>query len=272
MSGHPLPSSLPLWSVVIPYFNERDYLPSCLASLIAQDYRPLQLILVDNASTDGSEDVCRALLADSPGITAVYLHEPRPGKINALECGLARVDTDFVAFCDADTFYPPHYIRRCAEVFAASPPKVGAVMAVDLDGPPQPGPRRRRLIRKMVKSRIFSNQCLTGGFGQTFRTAILRAAGGFSTKHWSYVFEDHEVMHRVLKIARSRYDYDLWCLPSKRRANRTSVDWTHFEKRLYGITPFALKDWYFYSFLSRRLAARKQDLLALREKTWMTTG
>jgi glycosyltransferase involved in cell wall biosynthesis len=80
MSGHPLPPSLPLWSVVIPYFNERDYLPSCLASLIAQDYRPLQLILVDNASTDGSEDICRALLNDCPGITAVYLREPRPGR------------------------------------------------------------------------------------------------------------------------------------------------------------------------------------------------
>ncbi len=186
-----------------------------------------------------------------------------------MECGLAHVDTEFVVFCDADTFYPTHYLRRCAEVFAAAPPNVSSVMAVDLAAPPVSGATRRRQIRKMTKSRIYTNQCLTGGFGQTFRTATLRAAGGFSTKHWPFVLEDHEVMHRVLKIARSRYDFDLWRIPSKRRADRSKVDWTTLEKRLYGILPFALKDWYFYSFLSKRLVARKQDLLALREKTWL---
>ena len=44
------------WSVVIPYFNERDYLPATLASLYTQDMRAFRLILVDNASTDGTRD------------------------------------------------------------------------------------------------------------------------------------------------------------------------------------------------------------------------
>ncbi len=124
------------WSVVVPYFNERNYLPAMLASLIAQQFRPFELILVDNASTDGSEDLARGILKYAIGITPLYLREPRPGKINAMECGLARVGTEFVAFCDADTFYPPHYLARCDEVFAASKADVVAVMAGNLSGPP----------------------------------------------------------------------------------------------------------------------------------------
>ena len=256
------------WSVVVPYYNERDYLPAMLASLIAQQFSPFRLILVDNASTDGSADLARDILRDTAGITAVYLHEPRPGKINALDCGLAQVDTEFVAFCDADTFYPSHYLARCDEIFAASKSDVVAVMAGNLSGPPITGAPRRRQIKTMIVSKILSRQAHTGGFGQTFRTAALRSAGGYASALWPFVLEDHEVMQRVFKHGRARFDFDLWCTPSNRRADRSKVDWTLAERLLYHATPFALKDWFFYSFLARRFSARGLGQANLREKTW----
>jgi len=256
------------WSVVVPYYNERNYLPAMLASLIAQDFRPFQLILVDNASTDRSEDLARDILKDVAGITPVYLHEPRPGKVNALSCGLARVDTELVAFCDADTFYPPHYLTRCDEVFAASAPDVVAVMAVNLSGPPTTGAPRRRQVKTMIVSKILSKQAHTGGFGQAFRTTALRSAGGYTSALWPFVLEDHEVMHRVFKHGRARHDFYLWCTPSNRRADRSKVDWTLTERLLYHVTPFALKDWFFYSFLARRFSARGLGQMNLRERNW----
>lgn len=259
---------VPRWSVVIPYFNEIDYLPKTLAALLAQDFHSFQLILVDNASTDGSGDLARSLLRDAR-VPVVHLHEPRPGKINALECGIARVDTPFVATCDADTFYPPHYLRRCDEVFHAAGPDVVAVMAVDLTAPPTAGRPRRRQRKKLLWSRIFTRQALTGGFGQSFRTQALRAVGGFSAARWPYVLEDHEIMQRLFKIGRSRYDFDLWCIPSARRADRTAADWTLLERRLYRYLPYRFKDWFFYSFLAKRFAARNLGHLALRRKTWL---
>ncbi len=256
------------WSVVVPYFNERGYLLATLASLIAQDFRPFKLILVDNASTDGSADLCRTLLKGCVGITPVYVDEPRPGKINALECGLAQVDTEFVSFCDADTFYPPHYLKRCAAVFADSSPDVVAVMASNLSGPPDRGSARRRQIKTMLVARLLGRQAHTGGFGQNFRTAALRQAGGFSTALWPFVLEDHEVMQRIFKIGRARYDFDLWCVPSNRRSDRTAVNWTLSEQLLYHLVPFGFKDWFFYSFLAGKFAQRKMDQTKLREKTW----
>lgn len=266
----PLPeTAAPRWSVVLCYYNERDYLPATLASLLAQDLDAFQLILVDNASTDGSLEICKEVLKDSKGVTPIYLHEPRPGKVNALECGLARVDTPFVAFVDADTHYPPHYLRRCTDMFENGPQDAVAAMAVNLTGPPTGGPALKRQVKKVRKGNTFNKHCHTGGFAQNFRTDILKRAGGFSMAHWPYVFEDHEVMQRVHKFGRSLYDLDLWCIPSDRRSERASVDWTMFERKLYGLLPFFLLDWYFYTFLAPRFAARKLGQLNLRQKTWL---
>ncbi len=257
---------MPSWSVVLPYYNETGYLRPTLESLLAQEFRDFRLILVDNASTDGSADLARAVAAMHPDIETVHLAESRPGKINALECGLAAVQTAFVAFCDADTFYPPHYLRRCDELFASS--DAVAVMAMDLPADHEGPAARRKRAKVMAVSRILPRQTHTGGFGQSFRTEVLRQAGGFSAARWPYVLEDHEVMQRVFKYGRSVYAPDLWCIPSTRRKDRTGVGWTTAEQLLYHATPFALKDWFFYRFLARRFAARALDNTKLRQKSW----
>lgn len=254
------------WSVVLPYYNETGYLRSTLESLFAQTFRDFRLILVDNASTDGSADLARTIAAQHPDIETTHLTESRPGKINALECGLAAVETDFVTFCDADTFYPPHYLRRCDELFQST--DAVAVMAMDLPADHEGRAAQRKRAKVMTVSKILSKQTHTGGFGQSFRTEVLRKAGGFSARLWPYVLEDHEVMQRVFKFGRSVYAPDLWCIPSNRRKDRTSVGWTTAEQLLYHATPFALKDWFFYRFLASRFTARALDNIKLREKSW----
>jgi len=141
-------------------------------------------------------------------------------------------------------------------------------MASGLSGPPVAGAPRSRQIKAMIVSKILSKQVHTGGFGQTFRTSALRSAGGYASAFWPFVLEDHEVMQRVFKYGRACYDFDLWCTPSNRRADRSTVDWTLTERLLYHATPFALKDWFFYSFLARRFSARGLGQMNLREKTW----
>ncbi len=262
------PRDKPRWSIILPYFNEEKFLAATLKGLMAQTLRPFQLIVVDNASTDSSARLCREILQEARDIRAVHLHEPRPGKTNALELGLKHADTEFVALCDADTYYPPHYLEKCTSLYDASPSDVVAVMAVHQM---QEGTRLRKFLRQakvVFRSYIYTKQCLTGGFGQTFRTSALKGVGGFSANIWPYVFEDHEIMQRLFKVGRSRYDFDLWCVPSERRNDRSRVDWTYWERRLYGILPFAFKDWYFYTFLARRFDARGLYQVRLREKTW----
>ncbi len=256
------------WSFVIAYYNEAAFLPATIASIAAQTERPIRLILVDNGSTDGSADIARDAAAGLDGIEAVHLSEARPGKIHALETAMAHLTTEFAAFGDADTFYPPHYLATATRAFDRAGDVV-AVMALGMTGDPEgPAMRRRRRLYSGVVTRILSRQTHTGGYGQAFRTAALKAAGGFSERHWSYVLLDHEIMQRVLKLGRAVYPYDFWALPSPRRSDRRRVRWTLAERILYHATPFALKDWYFHRFLGPRLAARGITHLNLREKPW----
>lgn len=251
-----------MWTFVIAYYNEAAYLGATLDSLAAQTVRPFRLILVDNGSTDASAAIARAAVL--PGVEVVHLSEPRAGKIFALEAAMPHLATAFVAFGDADTHYPPDYLATAQAAYTA--PDIVAVMATDV--PPDAARALRKRRHNRIASWLWPKQTHTGGFGQTFRTAALVAAGGYAERHWSYVLMDHEIMQRVVKQGRVVYPFDLWCIPSERRTDRTRVRWTLAERLIYHFTPAPAKDWYFYRFLGPRLRARKLGHLNLREKTW----
>ena len=249
------------WTFVIAYFNEEAFLGATLDSLAAQTVGPFRLVLVDNGSTDASPQIARR---EMPGIEVIHLSEARPGKIFALEAAMPLIETDLVAFGDADTFYPPHYLATAAAALEC--PDVVAAMATDVPADARKARRKRR--HNQIVSRLWPKQTHTGGFGQTFRTAALKAAGGYAHRYWSYVLMDHEIMERVLKQGRAVYPHDLWCIPSPRRSDRRRVRWTLAERLLYHFTPSVAKGWYFHRFLGPRLARRKATHLNLREKTW----
>ena len=251
----------PDWSVVIPFFNERTLLPKTLESMAAQQVR-LRLILVDNGSTDGGAGVatatCRRL-----GLDFVLVHEARPGKIAALAAGLRLVRTIYVATCDADTWYPADYLANAGRVLAEGNVVVGAYFVragASADAHDKAG---RRIVKTAA---LLRGQCHTGGAGQAFRTDVLRRAGGFDVQRWSYVLEDHEIIHQVLKHGKMGYATDLWCVPSPRDRDRPSIRWTLAERLLYAALAPIAGDWFFYRFLAGRLDARRLSSQSIRER------
>ncbi len=256
------------FAVVIPYYNEASYIAETLASLLAQSHPVSQLILVDNASTDGSEMICRRILAKSRIPDVLYLRESRPGVIYALEHGARHVQTEFMAFADADTYYPPHYLASCARLFRTRRGRCVGVMAKDIYSQPNTWNSLTARWVFPILSKILPWHCFAGGAGQTFRTEAFRAAGGYSSAHWSYVLQDHEIVNRIHKLGPTVYHPDHWCIPSPRRGDRSDVSWTKAEQLLYFLTPAIGHDWFFHRFLARRFEERQMDQLKLREQTW----
>lgn len=254
--------------MVVPYFNEERYIARTLESLLGQTLRPFKLVLVNNGSSDASEHICRRLAGSADGIELRFLDEYTPGQVHALETGIARVDTDYVAICDADTFYPPHYLSLANSIFAQADTSVVAVMAMDIYSDPDSIAARLARLKGTVVSRLLRNQCHTGGYGMCFNADVLRRAGGYSKEAWPYVVKDHELVNRVLRLGRTVYSYDLWCMPSDRREDRGAVRWDLLERVLYHLTPFALKEWYFHRFLGPRLQRRRQHEVVLRNQSW----
>lgn len=258
----------PLLTILLPFFNEEGWIGKTLDSLAAQTDRRFCLLLLDNGSTDQGAKEARTHLAALPDIEARILPVSTPGKVNALAHGLALVSTPIVAICDADTHYPPCYVAQCLSLFTART-DAAAVMAIDLYHPPESKSAAQRIDRILRKVRRYRNQCHAGGYAQAYRTDALRAVGGFDTGRWPFVLEDHEIVHRVMRMGRVIYDRGHYCFPSQRRANRRHVSWTWEERLLYRYVPYGRMDWFFYQFLWRRLERRKAYSVALRAKDWI---
>lgn len=255
------------WSVLVPFFNERDFLAATLGSLAAQTV-PVRVILIDNGSTDGSAAIataaCRRLGLDHELVT-----ERRAGKVPALAAGLTRVATPYVATCDADTWYPAHYLAGAQRVLERGHAIAGAFFV------PEAADRRqvRREARRIAATAaLLRGQCHTGGAGQAFRTDALRRAGGFDPDRWGYVLEDHEIIHRVLKHGTMGYAPGLWCCPAPRPRDRASIRWTLAERLLYCVTAPVAGDWFFYRFLASRLRSRRLTSERMRERQFQDVG
>ncbi len=251
-SGSGFRPALPRWTVVVPFHNERDFLPIMLRSLAVQS-QPFRLILVDNGSTDGSAEIAMDL-CNHIGLSATLLHERRPGKVSALQTGVGDVVTELVATCDADTIYPHDYLARAAVLLDEG----DAVAAVAATAPPESSGFDRKLagLHIALASRVLRQQCLNGGAGQVFRTNALRAAGGFDPQVWNWVLEDHEIMARIEQWGRIAYHRDFLCLPITRPRSVSTVGWNTVERLRYHATTPSGRQAFFHQFLGPRLRQR----------------
>lgn len=256
----------PAWSVIVPYYNEHDFIEGTIRSAIGQTGATFRLILVDNKSDDGTEDLCRRILTEAPHVDVLYLREDRPGHLFALDRGFGATDTPYVCFWDADTVYPAHYLAEAERLLRDE--AFVAAQAIDVYGDPYSQAGERRRFRMRMTQKLLARQGHVGSYGQCFRTDALRRAGGPMSAGWHYVLYDHELMQRVFKQGRGTGSSALWCLPSARRGANAHVRWTLWERILYHATPFALKDWFFYRFLGPRFEQRQMVQQNLRVRDW----
>lgn len=89
-------------SVVIPVYNVEKYLPECLDSVINQIYKNLQIILVDDGSTDSSGKICDEYAEKDNRITVV--HQKNAGAGAAKNTGLELIDGDYFSIIDSDDY------------------------------------------------------------------------------------------------------------------------------------------------------------------------
>ncbi len=109
-------------SVVIPCFNYGRYLAEAAESVLTQSLRELELIIVDDGSTDDSRDVARALIAAHPGESIELIAQPNCGVPGAVRnAGIARARGEYVVCLDADDMLEPYYLEACALALDTDP-------------------------------------------------------------------------------------------------------------------------------------------------------
>ena len=95
----------PLISVIVPVYNIMDYLPRCVQSLREQTYRNLEILLVDDGSTDGTGQLCDQLAAQDGRIRV--LHKENGGTSSARNLGIEKARGEYLGFVDSDDYVEP---------------------------------------------------------------------------------------------------------------------------------------------------------------------
>jgi glycosyltransferase involved in cell wall biosynthesis len=106
----------PLISCIVPVYNGERYLAEALDSILAQTYGPLEILVVDDGSTDRTSEVVAGY-----GSAVRTLHQPNAGPAAARNRGIAAANGAFLAFLDADDCWHPAKLERQMTRFAARP-------------------------------------------------------------------------------------------------------------------------------------------------------
>lgn len=107
----------PLVSIVIPSYNQGRFIRETIDSVLAQDYRPIEVLVLDGASKDETVDVLRSY--DAPELQ--WWSEPDKGVVDAVNKGLARASGSIVAIQSSDDTYLPGAITAAVDAFESDP-------------------------------------------------------------------------------------------------------------------------------------------------------
>jgi len=166
-------------SIIIPSYNYASYLPEAIRSALAQTHRPIEVIVVDDGSTDDTPQV-----AASFGDAIRYIRQPNAGLSAARNRGIAEATGDLLVFLDADDILDPTMVERSLAAWAQLRPQPALVAhiprRVDEQCTPMPDPglplaanRDYSQLELLIKNR-FPPTLLAS-------RAAIQALGGFDT-------------------------------------------------------------------------------------------
>lgn len=182
----------PLISIIVPIYNAEAYLPECIESICKQTYRELEIILVDDGSTDQSYGICSQYKDRDSRIK--LLHRENGGHTSARKAGLLVATGEYMGFVDADDWIDADYYEKFAEAVTDRCADMVCVQSVFVEYP------------EMTKQRIFG--CPAGVYKgkELLRLAAgerLFAAKELSRSLWTKLFKK-ELLEEVLPLVDER--------------------------------------------------------------------
>jgi hypothetical protein len=176
----------PRVTVVVPCYNYGHYLPACVGSVLDQRDVDVDVLVIDDASTDGSRDVADRLAAGDPRVASLP-HSANAGHISTYNEGLARATGTYVVLLSADDMLVPGALARATAAMEANP-RVGLTygnpLSFECDDPPAARTRARSTTVWNGRDWI-GLQCRRGASciyspEAVVRTAVQHRVGGYT--------------------------------------------------------------------------------------------
>lgn len=203
-------SQSPLVSIVIPAFNEEKFIMKTLQSVLVQDYKNFELIVVDNNSTDDTSKIAKSF-------GAKVIFEPSQGVGFARQKGFMEAKGEIVATTDADTILPSNWLSRIVEEFKKDKNLVAFGGLYTLYS----GAITARIAVSYLSypvwllDKFFSGGWSLPGANLAIRMDAFLRVGGFKTE--LKLGEDANISQRLKEIGRVKLDPDFLVQTSGRR-------------------------------------------------------
>jgi len=188
---------MPKVSVIIPTYNRATLLPAAVESVLRQSFQDFEIIVVDDASQDGTLDVIRTF---TDRRIHHIRHDAHKGQGVSRNAGIRNAFGEYIAFLDDDDEWLPEKLEKQVFLLDSSPPKVGMVYT----GFREIAASTKEVIAEVIPERrgyLFEQMCIRNWIG-TCSTVLLRRS----------CFENTGLFDEGLA---SGADYDLWLRVSK---------------------------------------------------------
>lgn len=120
-----------LITIIVPVYNIEEYLPRCIESILAQTYRNLELILVDDGSSDKSGAICDEYAKKDARIRV--LHKENGGSSSARNAGISQAKGQYIGFVDSDDFIENDMYKKMMEAVALTGCNIVQVARDEID-------------------------------------------------------------------------------------------------------------------------------------------
>ncbi|HAO93317.1 MAG: hypothetical protein A2X93_07210 [Deltaproteobacteria bacterium GWC2_56_8] len=181
----------PVVSVVITTYNYAQFLPTAVDSALSQTFGDLEVVIVNDGSTDNTDEVMSPYLADS---RVKYIYQERSGQASAKNRGIENSTGAYVAFLDADDYWLPEKLERQMPLFGQRQ-ETGVVFCnakwVDADNNPITMPKLQKPRRGAVAEHLIVDNFIP------FSSSIVKRE----------CFDRHGAFDKGLEMA---IDWDLW--------------------------------------------------------------
>lgn len=190
--------STPLISLIVPVYNVEKYLGHCIESVIMQTYDNIEIILVDDGSTDGSGAICDHYSAIDNRV--VVFHTENHGQSHARNIGLDNANGELIAFVDSDDTVSPNYIGHLYRLLTENSADISTTRLYDfcrisqLFIPKQLLLSGTESLRSMLYQHIIESCAVCKLFRKELFDGIRFSEG--------LIYEDLELLPRILSKAK----------------------------------------------------------------------
>ena len=191
----------PLISIVVPVYNVEQYLSDCMSSLLKQTYYNLEIILVDDGSTDKSGEICEDFAKTDERVCVV--HQDNGGLSCARNTGIDMACGEYIMFVDSDDQVDIHIVEKLYEIMIKTTAEIAICDPVHVFGNTDiqyiSSDEEKIYCREDAICEMWYQKCfLPSAWGKLYKTTLLKQQQ-FRT---GILFEDIDMMHLVFWSAK----------------------------------------------------------------------